>query len=177
MTWVQILLKIHHHLEMLFACKASSEEDILGGFFSFSGVESLYPVSGIMNADKYIDVIQRKVMRDMQTAFPGGGGIFQQDLDPCYAAKKVKKVFQKKQIKVLDCLVSSLDLKPVENLGIMIINWLSFKDYTNLTKLIKAVFSVWHHDEETAKSYQNLLFFTPKRVKQVVNKKGGHTSY
>ena len=37
----------------------------------------------------------------MKTAFPDGGGIFQQGLDPCHAAKKVKKVFKENLIKVL----------------------------------------------------------------------------
>ena len=69
--------------------------DILG-FFSLSGVGSLYPVSGIMNPNKNIDVFQRKVMRDEQTTVPGGRGIFEQDLTLCHVAKKVKKVSQKK---------------------------------------------------------------------------------
>ena len=42
------------------------------GSFSFKSVESLFPVKGMMNADKYIEVIQRKVMRDMERAFPYG---------------------------------------------------------------------------------------------------------
>ena len=45
------------------------------GSFSFSGLESLYPCLGIMNADKCIDVVNHKVMRDMQITFPDGGGI------------------------------------------------------------------------------------------------------
>ena len=45
-----------HHLEMLFACKTPSEK-ILWGSFSFSGGKSLYPISRMINADKYIDVI------------------------------------------------------------------------------------------------------------------------
>ena len=57
---------------------------------------SLYPVSGKMNANKYIDVIQRKAMRGVQTAFPDGRDIFEQDLVPCHVAKKVKKVSQEK---------------------------------------------------------------------------------
>ena len=95
-----------------------------------------------MNANKYIDVIQRKAMRGVQTAFPDGRDIFEQDLVPCHVAKKVKKVLKKKQIKVLDCPVSSPDLKPVENLGFIIINWLSIENCTNLTKLTEAVFAV-----------------------------------
>ena len=81
---------------MLFAptiWKTPSEEDILG-VSSFGGIESLYSVSGMINGDKCFDVIQDKIVRDVRTAFQGGEGLFQQDLDPCHAAVKVKKVFQ-----------------------------------------------------------------------------------
>ena len=70
--------------------------------FSFSGLGSLYPCSGIINADKYIDAVNHKVMRDMQIAFPYGGRIFKHDLAPCHSAKKVKKVLQENRIKVLE---------------------------------------------------------------------------
>ena len=55
-----------------------------------------------MNVDKYIKVIQRKVMRDMERVFPNGRGIFQQDLAPCHTAKKVQNTFEENYIKVLD---------------------------------------------------------------------------
>ena len=73
--------------------------------FSFSGLGSLYPCSGIMNTDKYIDVVNHKilnVMRDMQIAFPDGGSIFKHDLAPCHSAKKVQKMLQENEIKVLE---------------------------------------------------------------------------
>ena len=41
-----------------------------------------------MNADKYIEAIQCKVVKDMKRASPNKGGIFQQDLAPCHTAKK-----------------------------------------------------------------------------------------
>ena len=41
-----------------------------------------------MNADKYTEVIQCKVVKDMKKAFPNKGRIFQQDLAPCHTAKK-----------------------------------------------------------------------------------------
>ena len=52
---------------MLFACKALLEEDILGSF--------QFQWCGITLPGKDIDVIQRKIMRDVQTAFPGGRSI------------------------------------------------------------------------------------------------------
>ena len=69
--------------------------------FSLSGLRSCYPCSGIINANKYINVVNHKVMRDMQSAFPDGGGIFQHNLAPCHSAKKVQKVLQENGIKVL----------------------------------------------------------------------------
>ena len=48
----------------------------------------------MMNAGKNIRVIQRKVVKDLERAFPSGGGIFQQDLAPCHTAKKVKKFLE-----------------------------------------------------------------------------------
>ena len=38
-------------------------------------------------------------MRDMEIAFPGGGGIFQHDLAPCHSTKKV---LQENGIKALE---------------------------------------------------------------------------
>ena len=46
----------------------------------------------------------------MQTAFPDGEGIFQRDLIPCHAVKKMKKVFREIQIKILERPGNSPDL-------------------------------------------------------------------
>ena len=52
-----------------------------------------------MNADKYINVVNHKIlntMRDMQIAFPDGGGIFQHNLAPCHSAKKIRNCVTRK---------------------------------------------------------------------------------
>ena len=69
-----------------------------------------------MNTDKYIEVIQRKVVKDMERAFPKGGGIFQENLDPCHTAKKGEKVLKENRTKVLDWLGNSPSLNLIENL-------------------------------------------------------------
>jgi len=73
----------------------------------------------MMNADKYIGVIQQKVVRDMERAFPSGGGIFQHDLAPCHTAKKVKKELADNHIKVLDWPGNSPDLNQYKICGIL----------------------------------------------------------
>ena len=44
------------------------------GCFSYSGLESLVPIEHMMNSDKYIDVIEKKVIPDMRRAFPDDRG-------------------------------------------------------------------------------------------------------
>ena len=41
-----------------------------------------------MHSEKYIEVLNKKVVRDLENAFPEGSEIFQQDSAPCHEAKK-----------------------------------------------------------------------------------------
>jgi len=58
---------------------------------------------------------ERNVIPDMWRAFPDGGSKFQQDYSPCLSSKKVKTVFRKQKINVLDWPGNSPDLNPIEN--------------------------------------------------------------
>jgi len=42
------------------------------GCFSFQGVGPLYPVTGMMNAEKYNELVRQKVLREMERTFPAG---------------------------------------------------------------------------------------------------------
>ena len=145
--------------------------------FSFKGIGSLFPVQGMMNADKYIKVIQRKVVKDMERAFPNGGGIFQQDLAPCHTAKKVKNFFEENHIKVLDWPGNSPDLNPIENLWSIVKNRLLKRDCTTQMKLINAIIDVWYHDQKITQNCEKLVESMPKRVKKLITNRGGHISY
>ena len=52
------------------------------GCFSYYGVGQLKPVEGMMNSEKYLDVLTKKGKPEMARKFPDGSGIFQQDLAP-----------------------------------------------------------------------------------------------
>jgi len=60
------------------------------GCFNFHCVGSLYPVTWMMNAKKYSEVVRQKVVTEMEWTLIAGKGVFQQDLTPCHSAKKVK---------------------------------------------------------------------------------------
>jgi len=68
--------------------------------FSFSRVDSLLPIGGMMSSDKQIDVIERKIIPVMTMVFPDGRGIFQHDLAPCPSRKQV--ILMKHKLNVLD---------------------------------------------------------------------------
>ena len=46
--------------------------------FSFQGVGPLYPVTGMMNAEKCSELVRQKVFREMELTFKAGGGISQE---------------------------------------------------------------------------------------------------
>ena len=60
------------------------------GCFSYYGVGPLKSVEGMMNFEKYLDVLTKKVILEMARKFPEGSGIFQQDFPPCHTCRKVK---------------------------------------------------------------------------------------
>ena len=113
----------------------------------------------------------------MKRAFPDDGGIFQHDLAPCYSSKKVKTVFLKHKLNVLEWLGNSPDLNPVENLWAIIKSRLQKLDCTTTTKLMEAIILAWFRDPQIKENCQKLLESMPKRVMQVLKSKGGHISY
>ena len=47
------------------------------GCFSYYGVGSLHPVEGMMRSAQYIDVLQKRIVPELQKRFPDDSGIFQ----------------------------------------------------------------------------------------------------
>ena len=78
------------------------------------------------------------------------------------------------KITVLDWPGNSPDLNPIENLWSIVKNRLRKMDCTTKIKLIEAVIHVWFHDEEIKKICKTLVLSMKKRVKSVLENKGGH---
>ena len=97
------------------------------------------PIESMISFDKYIDVIENKDIPDMRSAFPDGEGIFQQDLAPCHSFRKVKTVFQKYKLNVLEWPGNSPDLNPIENLQAITKSQLQKLDCTTMSKIIEAI--------------------------------------
>ena len=48
-----------------------------------------------MNSEKYKNILETHLLPTLQSCFPDGDGIFQQDLAPCHASNKMKKYLKK----------------------------------------------------------------------------------
>ena len=81
------------------------------------------------------------------------------------------------KITVLDWPGNSPDLNPKENLWSIVKNRLRKMDCTTKIKLIEAVIHVWFHDKEIKKICKTLVLSMKKRVKSVLENKGGHINY
>ncbi|KAF7650651.1 hypothetical protein LDENG_00122600 [Lucifuga dentata] len=81
----------------------------------------------------------------METVFPDGSGIFQQDNAPCHTAKTVQEWFEDNEFTVLKWPPQSPDLNPIEHLCDVVEREISIMDVqpTNLQQLCDAIMSIW----------------------------------
>ncbi|KAJ4433285.1 hypothetical protein ANN_15544 [Periplaneta americana] len=73
---------------------------IFGDCFTHEGPGALIPIKGMMNSDKYIHLMETRIVPQLQKSFPDGRGMFQQDLAPCHTSRKTTELFNKKNIQV-----------------------------------------------------------------------------
>ena len=147
------------------------------GCFSFYGIGSLHPVEGMMHSQQYIEVVQRRVIPEMNRLFPDGSGVFQQDLAPCHTSKQVKKFLNENHIKVLEWPGNSPDSNPIENLWSICKQRLRTMDCTSKEKFIQALIQVWYKDPQILKDCSKLVDSMSKRIKMLLNNRGGHIMY
>ena len=146
------------------------------GSFSYYEVESLLPINGMMNREKYLKVLKKKVVTDLQNTFPDGSGVFQQDFAPCHKAKQVMKYLKEMKIKVLDWPRNFPDLNLIQLWSIIKLR-LRSQDCTTKTKLVEAIIRICFRDLEIKEKCHKLVDSMPNRVQQVLKNGGDRTMY
>lgn len=144
---------------------------------SVHGVGRLHIVEGIMNQDKYIEVLKKKVVPDLKRLFPQGDGIYQQDGAPCHTARRVKEFMDEQGVKILSWPGNSPDISPIENLWQIVKRRVAQRKPTTKVGLIETLIDVWARDTEIKELCPKLIRGVPRRVQAVVNSKGGATKY
>ena len=126
-----------------------TQKKMFWGCFTFTGPKYLVPIDGMMNSDKYIPILERRCipqLKKLAEELNIENTIFQQDLAPFHASKKVKNFMVQNGIQCLDWPGNSSDLNPIENLWAIVKNRMRKMDCTTKEKMISAVIQVWFHD-------------------------------
>jgi len=147
------------------------------GTFTVKGPGRLIPVDGMMNSDKYKEILTKHLLPVIKNDFPDGNAIFQQDLAPCHTSGKMQKFFKDNKINILQWPGNSPDLNPIENLWAIIKRRITKHDCSTMNKHISAIIHKWYHDKEIDKICSKLVDSMPNRVKMLIKEQGGHIKY
>ena len=145
------------------------------GSFSASGPGSLVKINGIMKKEQYLEILQRNIRQGAEKLDLGLNWVLQQDNDPKYTAKIVKKWFQDNQIHVLEWPSQSPDLNPIENLWHKLKTEVKKRKPTNLKDLESYCIEEW--SKISVDVCKNLVDKYPNRLQAVIKNKGHAIDY
>lgn len=148
---------------------------MIWGSISVKGVGNLEFLDGMVNAEKYQDILNRSLLPCIREQFCNEQFIFQQDGASCHTAKSTKKFFGNNDIPVLTWPSSSPDLNVIETLWHEMKKVLRNNPQRTVPALKIKIKEIW--DSFTPDFCKNLINSMPKRVKAVIEAKGDVTSY
>ena len=140
------------------------------------GIGRLENVSGMMNAMKYIDVLENKILPSARSLFSDNDWIFQDDNAPCHRAKKVQHWYRTHRVKRMDWPAQSPDLNPIENLWYRVSTIIGKNKPKTKRELIEQVIAAWYR-VISAEELKKLVDSLPRRCKMVIENNGWPTKY
>jgi hypothetical protein len=129
-----------------------------------------------MNAEKYLQVLEEKLLRSARDLYGDDDWVFQQDNAPCHTAKRCQNWFRAQGISVLEWPAQSPDLNPIENLWMQIKVLVAKDKPSTKTTLIEAIIKAWYK-VITPERLESLVASMPRRCKAVIEAKGWPTKY
>ncbi len=144
--------------------------------FSAHGKLDLEFVTGCLNGPRYADILQRRLLPFLEE-YMVKDVIFQQDIAPAHTSKVATEWFYEQKLAVLDLPARSADMNAIENVRDMLSRAVheDGKQYDGYGELQEAVTNSW--EDLNVVTLKNLSKGMPRRLIELVEKKGGVTSY
>lgn len=145
------------------------------GAISKSGLGHLVPIRDTLTAKKYMELLEESFF-DMYYD-SGDRAIFMQDGAGCHTAARVLTYLRENRIKTMKWPARSPDLNPIENIWALLKGKLrKISGFPgNREELIARAQSCWR--ELGQEAVDNILNSMPKRMRLVVEQKGGPIKY
>jgi hypothetical protein len=146
------------------------------GCMSAAGVGNLVFIDGIMNAEVYKNILAQNLLVSADKLGLADEFHFQQDNDPKHTARIVKEFLASQpRFKVMQWPAQSPDLNPIEHLWEEVGRRLKKHMIRNAAELREKIVEEWNlitHDVTA-----NLVASMPRRVAEVLRRKGQTTKY
>ncbi|GFV17128.1 transposable element Tcb2 transposase [Trichonephila clavipes] len=138
----------------------------------------LFVVKGMMRQDQYKDVLQNRLIPQLEEWFPNGEPyIFMQDGAPYHTARSIKAVLAEQNIPLLDWPGNSPDMNTIEKFWELMKREVAKDVITNKTQLLERIIHVWNHPPQMQETVQSCIDSKPRRIEALLAAKGGTTKY
>lgn len=148
---------------------------LVWGCMSWKGVGNLCFIEGIMNAEKYIDILRRNLNDSAEKLDLMDTFIFQQDNDPKHTANKTKEWLLYNAPRQLKTPPQSPDINPIEHLWYLLDLKVRKNKISSKQQLRDVLLQEW--EQIGPEITQNLVSSMPRRLQAVIDAKGMITKY
>ena len=144
------------------------------GGISTRGKTPLKVARGSINADRYQDILEECLIQEMDTLYPDGW-VLQQDNASAHTARSTKDWMRERKIEVLPWPACSPDLNPIENLWGIKKRLLEKMSPDNVDSMLDKIHEIW--DSVEHELLKSLIDSMPTRIEQCIARNGGLTDY
>ncbi|CAK9796240.1 Transposable element Tcb1 transposase [Anthophora quadrimaculata] len=145
------------------------------GAIAAAGVGNLAFIDGILDRHLYKSILEKHLQPSVDSLGMGRDWIFQQDNDPKHTARLVKDWLLYYAPRQLGSPPQSPDLNPIEHVWELLTRKIDHTTVNSKESLKEALTKAW--SEITISETENLVLSMPRRLRAVIEARGGPTKY